>query len=71
MSQLNTCVKECLQRLIKANQKRSGQKDPMGGRGEPTEVKKQDDDDNRKESSVGKQDHLEGIGTPSHWIVIG
>ena len=53
LSQLNTSVKECLQRLIKANQKRNGQKDPMGGRGEPTEVKKQDDDDNRKESSVG------------------
>ena len=71
LSQLNTSVKECLQRLIKANQKRSGQKDPMGGRGEPTEVKKQDDDDNRKESSVGKQDHLRTNRTPSHRIVIG
>ena len=67
LSQLNTSVKECLQRLIKANQKRSGQKDPE----EPTEVKKQDDDDNRKESSVGKQDHLRTNRTPSHRIVIG
>ena len=56
MSQLNTCVKECLQRLIKANQKRSGQKD-MDGCWEPTVVKKQDDDDNRKESSVGSSRH--------------
>ena len=45
LSQLNRSVKECLQRLIKANQKRSGQKD-MNDRWEPTEVKKQDDDDN-------------------------
>ena len=37
LSQLNRSVKECLQRLIKANQKRSGQKDHQ-------EQEEQDDD---------------------------
>ena len=50
MSQLNTSVKECLQRLIKANQRRSRQKDHQR---QKAEVKKQDDDDNRQRSSVG------------------
>ena len=37
LSQLNRSVKECLQRLVKANQKRSGKKDHQ-------EQEEQDDD---------------------------
>ena len=78
LSQLNTFVKECLQRLIKANQKRSGQKDPMGGRGEPTEVKsrmmmitERNHQLGAAEMRLRKQDHLRTNRAPSHRIVIG
>ena len=51
LSQLNKSVKECLQRLVKANQKRSGQKDHQ----------EQEQDDDPHVLSIQASGHLNDI----------